>query len=93
MSIYIAFILFLLIVNYLLLNLYLKNFEVLKNKFISNQLLYFFIKILSFSSLTIFFCFFSPLNRLKFILLSLSVFLIIHFTEAFIFQTRLERKK
>ena len=63
-----------------------------KKKFISLQVAYFIFKIIPFSLITIFFCFFSPSNRVKFILLSLGVFIIFHFIEAVVIQKQLDKK-
>jgi len=59
-------------------------------RYISNQLIYFFYKILSVSLITAFFCFIFPLNRVKFILLSLAVFLTVHFLEAIIVEKKIK---
>ena len=63
-----------------------------KKKFISIQLNFFTFKIIIFSVITYFFCFFSPSNRVKFILLSLAVFILYHFLEGIIIQNKINKE-
>jgi len=60
--------------------------------YISTQLKYFILKISILSSITCFFCFFSPINSTKFILSSLMIFIIFHFIEAVIIQNKINMK-
>ena len=79
-----AFILF----NYFFLNQIINA----KKNFISIQLKFFTFKIIIFSAITYFFCFFSPLNRVKFILLGLAVFISYHFLEGIIIQNKINKE-
>ena len=60
--------------------------------YISNQLKYFISKTILLAIITYFFCFFSPLNSTKFILLTLAIFIIFHFTEAVVIQKKINLK-
>ena len=60
--------------------------------FLRDQLGYFTKKILGISTITYFFCFFSPTNSTKFILLSLVIFIVFHFIEAVIIQNKINMK-
>ena len=62
------------------------------NHYISNQLKYFILKIIILSVITCFFCFFSPINSTKFILSSLTIFIIFHFTEAMVIQKKINMR-
>ena len=63
-----------------------------KKNYISIQLKYFTFKTIIFSSITYFFCFFSPSNRVKFILLGLAVFILYHFLEGIIIQNKINKE-
>ena len=89
-SIYLA--LLLLLANLLSNNLFFNKLINSKKNYISIQLKYFIFKTIIFFSITYFFCFFSPSNRVKFILLGLVIFIVFHFTEAIVIQKRLEEK-
>ena len=79
-------------ISLLVLNqLFFAKLVVSKN-YIVNQLQYFISKITILSTITYFFCFFSPLNSTKFILLTLAIFIIFHFTEAVVIQKKINLK-
>ena len=79
-------------ISLLVLNqLFFAKLVVSKN-YIVNQLQYFISKITILSTITYFFCFFSPLNSTKFILLTLAIFIIFHFIEAAVIQKKINLK-
>ena len=79
-------------ISLLVLNqLFFAKLVVSKN-YIVNQLQYFISKITILSTITYFFCFFSPLNSTKFILSSLTIFIVFHFTEAMVIQKKINIK-
>ena len=60
--------------------------------YISSQLKYFILKTVILSSISYFFCFFSPINSTKFMLSSLTIFIVFHFAEAMIVQKKINMK-
>jgi len=90
----IILILYMLLISISLLVLNQLFFEklVVSKNYIVNQLQYFISKITILSTITYFFCFFSPLNSTKFILLTLAIFIIFHFTEAVVIQKKINLK-
>ncbi len=61
-------------------------------QFIRDQISYFIKKVMILSLITYFFCFFSPGNSSKFILSSLVIFIVFHFIEAVIIQSKINMK-
>ena len=79
-------------ISLLVLNqLFFAKLVVSKN-YIVNQLQYFISKITILSTITYFFCFFSPLNSTKFILSTLAIFIIFYFTEALVIQKKINMR-
>ena len=76
---------------FILNRVFLQHLVVSKN-FIADQLKYFIIKAIALSTITCFFCFFSPINSTKFILSSLTIFIVFHFAEAMIIQKKINMK-
>ena len=60
--------------------------------YIANQIRYFLSKTIILFVTTFFFCFFSPINSTKFILSSLTIFIVFHFAEAMIIQKKINMK-
>ena len=74
------------LISLLILNqLFIRELVVSKT-YISTQLRYFLSKSIIISIITYFFCFFYPLNSIKFILSSLIIFIVFHFIEAIVIQ-------
>ena len=92
MKIFVLLILLLLLANILSNYLFFNQLINSKKNYISTQLKYFTCKIAIFSFITYFFCFFSPSNRVKFILLSLAVFISLHFLEAIVIQKKINKE-
>ena len=90
----IYFIIFILLIIFILTYLYIIYNKKLveSNQFIKAQITYFIQKILAVSSITYFFCFFSPTNSAKFILSSLMIFIVFHFLEAVVIQKKINMK-
>ena len=63
-----------------------------ENTYIANQIRYFLSKTTILFATTFFFCFFSPINSTKFILSSLTIFIIFHFTEAMVIQKKINMR-
>ena len=82
---FIIFILF--IINKLFIKSLLKD----NDKYISSQLKYFICKVIVLFLITFFFCFIFPLNSIKFILSTLVIFIMFHFTEAIIIQNKIDK--
>ena len=76
---------------FILNRVFLQHLVASKN-YISDQLKYFIIKAITLSTITYFFCFFSPINSTKFILSSLTIFIVFHFIEAIIIQNKINMK-
>jgi len=76
----------------LILNFLLLPGLISKNNYISNQIKYFIYKSTLLIIVTYFFCFFSPSNSTKFILLSLMIFIVFHFIEAIVIQKKINLK-
>ena len=76
----------------LILNFLLLPGLISKNNYISNQIKYFIYKSTLLIIVTYFFCFFSPSNSTKFILLSLMIFIVFHFIEAIVIQKKINFK-
>ena len=89
-----VFILFFLIVtaSLLIINRLFIRQLIASKTYIVTQLRYFLSKSIILSVITYFFCFFYPLNSIKFILLTLVVFIIFHFTEAVVIQKKINLK-
>ena len=92
MKIFVLLTLLLLLANILSNYLFFNQLINSKKNYISTQLKYFTCKIAIFSFITYFFCFFSPSNRVKFILLSLVIFISLHFLEAIIIQNKINKE-
>ena len=90
----IAFIFFIILIIFSLAYLYIIYHKkiVESNQFIKVQLTYFIQKVLVVSTITYFFCFFSPTNSTKFILSSLMIFIVFHFIEAVVIQKKINMK-
>jgi len=90
----ITFIIFILLIIFILANLYIVYNKKLvdSNQFIKAQIKYFIQKVLVVSTITYFFCFFSPTNSSKFILSSLMIFIVFHFLEALVIQKKINMK-
>jgi len=83
---------FLILISLLVLSqLFITKLVDSKN-YISSQLKYFILKTVILSSISCFFCFFSPTNSTKFILSSLTIFIVFHFIEAIIIQNKINMK-
>ncbi len=76
---------------FILNRVFLQHLVASKN-YIPDQLKYFIIKAITLSAITCFFCFFSPINSTKFILSSLTIFIVFHFIEAMIIQKKINMK-
>jgi len=79
-------------ISLLILNQFFLNHLATSSRYISAQLKYFILKIIILSAITCFFCFFSPTNSTKFILSSLTIFILFHFTEAMIIQKKINMR-
>ncbi len=90
----IYFIIFILLIIFILAYLYIIYNKKLvdSNQFIKVQITYFIQKVLAVSTITYFFCFFSPTNSSKFILSSLMIFIVFHFLEAVVIQKKINMK-
>ena len=90
----IYFIIFILLIIFILACFYIIYNEKLvdSNQFIKVQITYFIQKVLAVSTITYFFCFFSPTNSFKFILSSLMIFIVFHFLEAVVIQKKINMK-
>ena len=90
----IYFIIFIPLIIFILAYLYIIYNKKLveSNQFIQVQITYFIQKVLAVSIITYFFCFFSPINSSKFILSSLMIFIVFHFSEAVVIQKKINMK-
>ena len=92
MKLFISQTFLLLLVNILSVYFFFSQLIYSKKNYISIQLKYFIFKTVIYSSITYFFCFFSPSNRVKLILLSLVIFISFHFLEAIIIQNKINKE-